>query len=473
MPAMSGFFFASGKTMAYNTGNPVEPSGSSDPRDLRDNAQIIDKLVNSSDLTWLGRLGNTLKTWAGMTAEHNAAQVQRNAEFQQFLLSSGYEVPVPYAPGISITRTTQTVVYNGELYRPKQASLPFITTTFPADSAKWIANGDNSFRQELGSKVGDGGTSLTGYRGRLLSDKLHESVSIADAGGIDDGVFDNAAAFIAAKALIAPGGIIRFPRQRANSNYLFYGSPDFSNLVLDVDEGVILSGAFYQSPNIKVRRSTILQNTTLNYPYDLSAQFRKPLADRTMFMSDADKDISSMYALDTANDLISLSTDYLTGDAWTASAAVAQADGSFWSQTNTSKLYASLTSICRPGDELSCSFSTGGAYTRVAIIRTTAGYHMVACGAGNAQPTLTSKTIGNTAVTNSFSFTGQGVYQSYYGENSNWSIRIYDHQSFSVLWSGQEITGRLLMAQSSRSDLDGFQVALHRSLFKDLPGQET
>lgn len=142
--------------MAYSTGNPVEPNGSADPRDLSDNAQIVDKLVNSSDISWLGRLSKTLKTWAGMTAEHEAAQAQRVVEFQQFLRSSGYEVPVPYSSGINITRSTQTVLYNGEIYRPKPDSIPFVTTTFSADSAKWVSNGDNSLRQALAALTGAG-----------------------------------------------------------------------------------------------------------------------------------------------------------------------------------------------------------------------------------------------------------------------------------------------------------------------------
>ena len=179
--------------MAFNTGNPVEPNGSTDPRDLTDNAAIIDKLVNSSDLTWLGRLSKSLKTWAGMTAEHNTAQVERSVEFQQFLLSSGYEVPVPYVPSISITRTTQTVIYNGEIYRPKQAALPFVTTTFAADSEKWVANGDNSLRQSLASVDG---ASLVGWKGRPLSDAL--MVFPEHHGAVGDGVTNDAVAYQAA-----------------------------------------------------------------------------------------------------------------------------------------------------------------------------------------------------------------------------------------------------------------------------------
>ncbi|WP_285435544.1 hypothetical protein [Pseudomonas sp. fls2-241-R2A-110] len=178
--------------MAYNTGNPVEPNGSTDPRDLRDNAQILDKLVNSSNLTWLGRLGKAIKTWAGMTAEHDAAQVQRRTEFaadqverevefaadqaerevefQQFLISSGYETAVDYVAGISITRPTQVVRYAGELYRGKDASLPFTTTTWAADAPKLLAIGDAALRQELASTVG---TTKIGRGGQTLEQSLN------------------------------------------------------------------------------------------------------------------------------------------------------------------------------------------------------------------------------------------------------------------------------------------------------------
>lgn len=142
--------------MAFNTGNPVEPNGSTDPRDLKDNAAIIDKLVNSSDLTWLGRLGKTLKTWAGMTADFMAAQLQRTNDFQAFLQNISFETPLNYAAGISITRSTQTALYNGQTYRPRPEALPFVTTTFPADSAKWLLFGDSSLRQDLAATTGAG-----------------------------------------------------------------------------------------------------------------------------------------------------------------------------------------------------------------------------------------------------------------------------------------------------------------------------
>lgn len=50
----------------YNTGNPVGPDGSNDPRDLNDNAKVLDKLINSTDESIPSRLGVELYTWDGI-----------------------------------------------------------------------------------------------------------------------------------------------------------------------------------------------------------------------------------------------------------------------------------------------------------------------------------------------------------------------------------------------------------------------
>ncbi|MGQ5972297.1 SGNH/GDSL hydrolase family protein, partial [Serratia sp. IR-2025] len=48
--------------MTYNTGNPL---GSTDPRDLFDNAQNFDKALNEQVDTWVDRKGVVRYTWAG------------------------------------------------------------------------------------------------------------------------------------------------------------------------------------------------------------------------------------------------------------------------------------------------------------------------------------------------------------------------------------------------------------------------
>ena len=48
------------------TNNPVGADGSSDPRDLKDNASVLDKLINGTELEIKGRLDNPLKTIAAL-----------------------------------------------------------------------------------------------------------------------------------------------------------------------------------------------------------------------------------------------------------------------------------------------------------------------------------------------------------------------------------------------------------------------
>lgn len=134
--------------MANNTGNPVEPNGSDDPRDLIDNAQIADKLVNSSDLTWPGRLGKVLKTWAGLMQQ-----------VTDYLIAQGYEsVYLVYGAGVIVQRQTQLVQRDGELYRVMNASdVPLtLTGTWATDSPKLQAVGDVALRQVLASTAGAG-----------------------------------------------------------------------------------------------------------------------------------------------------------------------------------------------------------------------------------------------------------------------------------------------------------------------------
>lgn len=139
----------------YNTGRPVP---SADARDRYDNSQTFDEIINGPLTYYPNRKGANVLSMAGLAAQ-----------FNEFLSNSGYETPVDYAPGISITRLTQQVRYLGELYRPEADAIPFVTTTFPADEPKWISNGDNSLRQELASPAG---TSLIGDGVLMLDERL-------------------------------------------------------------------------------------------------------------------------------------------------------------------------------------------------------------------------------------------------------------------------------------------------------------
>lgn len=134
--------------MAYNTNNPV---GSTDPRDLYDNAGNLDKFVNGDAPFYPDRLGQQRKSWSGIEADAENAFQGWGEQFQAFLLASGYEAPVSYAAGVTLERVTQTFVRDNIQYRIKDLILlPYtLTGNWASESGNFVSMGDSSLRQDL------------------------------------------------------------------------------------------------------------------------------------------------------------------------------------------------------------------------------------------------------------------------------------------------------------------------------------
>ena len=141
-------YSASNITMAYNTGNAI---GSTSPKDLSDNARNLDHLVNGADASYLDRKGVPRKSWKGMESEFDFDQDNRELQFNNFMDASGYEPPIPYAPGILLDRTTKTVSYLGNEYRAKGSFIPMLTSNWATDESKLKLIGDDSLRQDMAS----------------------------------------------------------------------------------------------------------------------------------------------------------------------------------------------------------------------------------------------------------------------------------------------------------------------------------
>lgn len=134
--------------MRYNTGNPVEPDGSSDPRDLYDNAGNIDLFANGSNPSYLDRKGVSRKSIRGM-----------EQDFSDFLANSGFEpVHLVYVDGqpLTVSRPTQLIDRDGRTYRVKfPAAFPVtLTGTWATDLTKLVEIDDQALRQDLASAEG-------------------------------------------------------------------------------------------------------------------------------------------------------------------------------------------------------------------------------------------------------------------------------------------------------------------------------
>lgn len=154
--------------MTFNTGHPVP---STDPRNLYDNAENLDKLVNGVEPFVADRLGVLRESWAGMentfdtsqTGRENAfalSQDDKESRFQAFLVSSGYVSKGDYAAGVILAERNEYVAVDAAttgttagLYRPgPNATLPLtLTGTWATDSANLVLLGDDVLRQELAS----------------------------------------------------------------------------------------------------------------------------------------------------------------------------------------------------------------------------------------------------------------------------------------------------------------------------------
>ncbi|HEJ1056909.1 TPA: tail fiber domain-containing protein [Pseudomonas putida] len=203
--AVSAAHSSSEMTMRYNTGNAVEPNGSSDPRDLFDNSANFDLAANGNASTWIDRKGRPRKSIAGMEIDFSQSQDLRDEQFQQFLLSSGYQVVGDYAAGILLTARNQLIRKDGEYYRIAAAvEVPYTTNgVWFSESGNFISVGDAALRQELATPAGGGLVWIQqdwpGSIPRTVLSSYRDEVSIRQFdGAVGNGVADDTAAFVLA-----------------------------------------------------------------------------------------------------------------------------------------------------------------------------------------------------------------------------------------------------------------------------------
>ena len=98
--------------MKHNTRNPVGTGGSTDPRDMYDNAGNLDLAINSEQPTFKDRLDKTRPTLKGFELEHQSA-------LDAIIMVSAGD----FFTGTVVTARNQTVLWstanggNGHEYR--------------------------------------------------------------------------------------------------------------------------------------------------------------------------------------------------------------------------------------------------------------------------------------------------------------------------------------------------------------------
>lgn len=171
-------------TNTYNTMNPL---GSTQVKDLYDNASNFDDAMNSPAPSFYDRFKKRRETWAGM-----------QKLVTDFLEAMGFEAThLVYVDGTPLTvlRPTQLIDRAGSVYKVKTpATFPVnLTGTWATDQLLLVDVGDAALRAELASA--DGSTFI-GFGDRTLFQKLGEHVSVKDApfNAVGDGIADDTVA---------------------------------------------------------------------------------------------------------------------------------------------------------------------------------------------------------------------------------------------------------------------------------------
>jgi hypothetical protein len=142
--------------MKYRTGNPVGTDGSTDPRDMYDNAGNLDQFLTSEQPTFPDRLNKTRPTLKGFEIEHQSA-------LDAIIMVSAGD----FFTGTMVTARNQTVLWstanggNGHEYRWAGA----LNKTVPANSTplttggiypdgQWIDAGVTQLRRDLAPVAG-------------------------------------------------------------------------------------------------------------------------------------------------------------------------------------------------------------------------------------------------------------------------------------------------------------------------------
>lgn len=138
------------------------------PRNLKFNAEKMDEVVNSKELTYTDRLETERKTWAGIESDFTVSQTDKEQRFQQFLINSGYVFLGEYENGpFQFTARNQYIRFDNQYYRLNASTSVGFTTTgitaesFENDVAHFVLMDGDTLRQNL---AGIEGGSLVGLK---------------------------------------------------------------------------------------------------------------------------------------------------------------------------------------------------------------------------------------------------------------------------------------------------------------------
>ncbi|MCU4147445.1 hypothetical protein JKF60_04240, partial [Klebsiella quasipneumoniae] len=168
------------------------PVPSTDIRNVVFAGAKLDEEVTGSGEYYTDRLGVNRLTNTGRNNQFNAAQADKEARFQQFLLSSGYVFLGDYEDGpFQFSARNQYIRYDTQYYRLNAATDVGFTTTgtdatsFASDVTHFVLMDGDTLRQNLGSSELPGASLVSLSDGSVADAILYKTPEMFGAKGDD------------------------------------------------------------------------------------------------------------------------------------------------------------------------------------------------------------------------------------------------------------------------------------------------
>lgn len=137
------------------------------------NARFDDLIQNFDDLQDVFTAQNA--------ANYQVEKTARTTDYYTYLGGLALEMAVPYAPGIAVIRSTQTVTQSDVLYRPRAEVLPFETSEWVTDVTRFVVANDMALRQDLADDTDPAkGAAQSGWDGSTVGAQMDLSKKLAD-----------------------------------------------------------------------------------------------------------------------------------------------------------------------------------------------------------------------------------------------------------------------------------------------------
>lgn len=352
--------------------------------------------------------------------------------------------------------------FQGEKGDPGSPGEGYATRSALATAGNTATAGDDAYLTEAGRegkfvfRSGDWSAAVTADPGQgVIIPKASASTGASGAwirqfdgparpewfGAKGDNTTSDRTAFLNARSyLLYAGGELLL--SASTTYYLGTTLTSLDGVAIVAEQGAAIRGNWNRKATyiVKAPLTTQLKDSENEYlPLVETTKYKRSIADKEVFLDGIEPDRSEHVAID-CTALTVYQVAWPESDSW-STVYGESADPRTIILTLTNGNWRTALIPATGGDELSCK-QAPGAYQHAAVIRTTNGFYVFYTADQTSAGQLWYKPIGGAATKiTDVDWTGRSDHTYWQAGNANWTIRLYDLTTFSIMLNGLEVFG--------------------------------